>query len=137
MGNCIEASREERTLERLPGIALRGARGQSAAAAGGSRTPALGETMPSILILLPWEPSIRGSFEKLIRAHRPDMAIETVGTLAEAREKIVDADIFMAFGAAVTQELSMTAVQAAFDGGSDDDVDATAAVSAASGNRCR
>ena len=36
-------------------------------------------------------------------------------------------------GAAVTQELSMTAVQAAFDGGSDDDVDATAAVSAASG----
>ena len=105
MGNCIEASREERTLERLPGIALRGARGQSAAAAGGSRTPALGETMPSILILLPWEPSIRGSFEKLIRAHRPDMAIETVGTLAEAREKIVDADIFMAFGAAVTQDI--------------------------------
>ncbi len=61
--------------------------------------------MASILILLPWEPSIRHSFEKLIRAHRPDLPIETVGTIAEAREKIVDADIFMGFGAAVTQDI--------------------------------
>jgi D-2-hydroxyacid dehydrogenase (NADP+) len=60
---------------------------------------------PDILIFLPWDPSYRQQYENLIRAAHPDLAIRTVGTLSDARAAIVEADIFMAFGAALTEDI--------------------------------
>jgi phosphoglycerate dehydrogenase-like enzyme len=63
------------------------------------------QSKPDILIFLPWDPSYRFQYEDLIRAANPDLAIRTVGTLNDARAAIVDADIFMAFGAALTEDI--------------------------------
>ena len=60
---------------------------------------------PSILILLPWEPTIRYNYEKLIKARFPDLPITAVGTLAEAAGAIAEAEIFMAFGVAVKEDI--------------------------------
>jgi phosphoglycerate dehydrogenase-like enzyme len=60
---------------------------------------------PSILILLPWEETIRFTFERLILARFPDLSISTVATLKEAAERIVDVEIFMAFGVAVKEDI--------------------------------
>ena len=59
----------------------------------------------NILIFLPWDPSYRLEYENLIRKAQPDLAIRTVATLNDARAAIVDADIFMAFGAALTEDI--------------------------------
>jgi phosphoglycerate dehydrogenase-like enzyme len=58
-----------------------------------------------LLILLPWDAAYRFDFENLIRQHCPDLRIRTVASLADARASLADADIFMAFGAAVTQDI--------------------------------
>ena len=60
---------------------------------------------PSILILLPWEPSIRYSYQNLILGRFPDLKITTVDTVALAEQEIENADIFMAFGVAVKKEI--------------------------------
>jgi phosphoglycerate dehydrogenase-like enzyme len=60
---------------------------------------------PSILILLPWEPSIRYSYQNLILGRFPDLKITTVDTVALAEREIVNADIFMAFGVAVKKDI--------------------------------
>lgn len=65
----------------------------------------MSNTKPSILILLPWEEKIRFTFERLILARYPDLPVTTVATLKEAAEKIVDAEIFMAFGVAVKEDI--------------------------------
>lgn len=62
-------------------------------------------TKPDILIFLPWDPSYRHQYEILIREAHPDLDIRTVGTLDDARAAIVEADIFMAFGAALTEDI--------------------------------
>jgi len=64
---------------------------------------------PSILILLPWEPAIRHCYENLIRERFPDLSVKTVPNVAEARAAIVDADIFMAFGVAVKEDIFVDA----------------------------
>ena len=64
---------------------------------------------PSILILLPWEPKIRFTYEKLINARFPDLPVTTVGTLAEAATAISEAEIFMAVGVAVKEDIFVTA----------------------------
>ena len=64
---------------------------------------------PSILILLPWPPAIRHCYETLIHARFPALPIKTVGSVAEAGEAIGEADIFMAFGVAVTQDIFVRA----------------------------
>lgn len=63
------------------------------------------ERKPDILIFLPWDPSYRFQYENLIREAHPDLAIRTVGTLNEARAAISGADIFMAFGAALSEDI--------------------------------
>ena len=65
----------------------------------------MSQSKPNILIFLPWDPSYRLQYEDLIRTANPDLAIRTVGTLNDARAAIVDADIFMAFGAALTEDI--------------------------------
>ncbi len=60
---------------------------------------------PSILILLPWPPAIRHCYETLLRERFPTLPIKTVGSVAEAGAAIPEADIFMAFGVAVTQDI--------------------------------
>ncbi len=60
---------------------------------------------PSILILLPWPPAVRLCYENLIHARFPDLPIRTVGAVEEAAAAIIDAEIFMAFGVAVTQDI--------------------------------
>jgi phosphoglycerate dehydrogenase-like enzyme len=65
--------------------------------------------LPSILILLPWEEKIRFSFEKLILARFPDLRVTTVASLKEAAERIADAEIFMAFGVAVKEDIFVNA----------------------------
>jgi phosphoglycerate dehydrogenase-like enzyme len=60
---------------------------------------------PSILILLPWEPSIRYSYQNLILGRFPDLKITTVETVALAEQEIENADIFMAFGVAVKKDI--------------------------------
>jgi phosphoglycerate dehydrogenase-like enzyme len=60
---------------------------------------------PSILILLPWEPTIRFAFEKLILARFPDVPVRTLSSLAEAAIAIEDADIFMTFGVWVKEDI--------------------------------
>jgi D-2-hydroxyacid dehydrogenase (NADP+) len=60
---------------------------------------------PSILILLPWEEKIRFTFERLILARYADLSVTTVSNLKEAAEKIIDAEIFMAFGVAVKEDI--------------------------------
>ena len=60
---------------------------------------------PSILILLPWDPAIRLVYEKLIHERFPDLPIKTVGSVGEAETAIRNADIFMAFGVAVTKDI--------------------------------
>ena len=60
---------------------------------------------PSILILLPWPPSIRLCYENLIHPRFPDLPIKTVGSVEEAAEAISDVEIFMAFGVAVTRDI--------------------------------
>jgi phosphoglycerate dehydrogenase-like enzyme len=60
---------------------------------------------PSILILLPWPTAIRDCYETLLRERFPTLPIRTVGSVAEAGAAIPEADIFMAFGVAVTQDI--------------------------------
>lgn len=60
---------------------------------------------PSILILLPWEEKIRFTFERLILARFPDLPVTTVATLKEASAKMTEAEIFMAFGVAVKEDI--------------------------------
>src|SRR5665213_2413352 len=60
---------------------------------------------PNILILLPWDNEHRSSFEVLIRAAQPDVSIRTVPTIKDAREAIGEADVFMAFGVAVKEDI--------------------------------
>jgi len=60
---------------------------------------------PSILILLPWPPAIRHCYETLLRERFPALPIRTVGSVAEAGAAIPEADVFMAFGVAVTQDI--------------------------------
>ena len=60
---------------------------------------------PDVLILLPWDPSYRFIYEQLLRRRHPDLRIRTIATLAEARSAISQADVFMAFGAALTQDI--------------------------------
>ena len=69
----------------------------------------MSEPKPNILILLPWEEKIRFTFEKLILARFPNLPVTTVATLKEAAEKIIDAEIFMAFGVAVKEDIFGTA----------------------------
>jgi phosphoglycerate dehydrogenase-like enzyme len=64
---------------------------------------------PSILILLPWEPAIRHCYEDLIRERFPDLAVKTVANVADARREIGEADIFMAFGVAVKEDIFVDA----------------------------
>lgn len=66
---------------------------------------------PSILILLPWDPAIRLVYEKLIHERFPDLPIQTVGSVGEAETAIGDADIFMAFGVAVTKDIFWNATR--------------------------
>ena len=66
-------------------------------------------TKPSILILLPWEEKIRFTFERLILERYTDLSVTTVASLKEASEKIVDAEIFMAFGVAVKEDIFLHA----------------------------
>lgn len=60
---------------------------------------------PNILILLPWDASYRLGYEDLIRAAHPEFPIRTVSTLREARDLIAEATVFMAFGAAVKEDI--------------------------------
>ena len=60
---------------------------------------------PSILILLPWPTAIRDCYETLLRERFPTLPIRTVGSVAEAGAAIPEADIFMTFGVAVTQDI--------------------------------
>jgi D-2-hydroxyacid dehydrogenase (NADP+) len=60
---------------------------------------------PKILILLPWELSIRLVYENLLRARCSDVQVTTVANLDAARTAIVDADIFMCFGVNVTADI--------------------------------
>ena len=60
---------------------------------------------PDVLILLPWDPSFRFRYENLIRQHHSDLSIKTVSTLAEARAGLPDAHVFMAFGAALKEDI--------------------------------
>ena len=66
---------------------------------------------PSILILLPWDPAIRLVYEKLIHGRFPDLPIRTVGSVGEAETAIREADIFMAFGVAVTKDIFWNATR--------------------------
>ncbi len=66
---------------------------------------------PSILILLPWEPAIRFCYENLIRERFPDLSVRTAASVAEARQLIPEADIFMAFGVAVKEDIFVDAKQ--------------------------
>jgi phosphoglycerate dehydrogenase-like enzyme len=45
----------------------------------------------------------------LIRERFPDLSVKTVATVADARRDIVDADIFMAFGVAVKEDIFVDA----------------------------
>lgn len=63
------------------------------------------QSKPDILIFLPWDPSYRRQYEHLIHEAHLDLDIRTVGTLSEARTAIKDANIFMAFGAALTEDV--------------------------------
>ena len=58
-----------------------------------------------ILILLPWEEAHRYKYEALIRAAHSDLSIRTVATLKEAGELIATAEIFMAFGASMHEDI--------------------------------
>ncbi len=58
-----------------------------------------------ILIMLPWPASFRFQYEHLIRAAYPTLKITTVSTLDETRVELPNAEIFMAFGAALTEDV--------------------------------
>ena len=62
-------------------------------------------TKPTILILMTWPPAVRMVYERLLRARYPDLSIRTVGAVEDAAEAIGEADIFMAFGVMVTQDI--------------------------------
>ena len=63
----------------------------------------------SVLILLPWEPSIRFGYQRLIHDRFPDLDIKTLATVDEAGVAIEHADIFMAFGVAVKKDIFVNA----------------------------